>query len=67
MSDVNHISKEESGRATSRSRLTRIRLLLSSLLLTVSAYLTMNCILAFCSDQRLKALWIVHRRHKAQT
>jgi hypothetical protein len=55
VSDVKHCSKEESGRATSRLRLTRIRPLLTCLLLTCSAYLTAFCNRAFCGDPLAQA------------
>ena len=54
VSEVNHISKEESGQGTIRSCLTRIRALLSCLSLMGSAYLTVCCNCAFCSDRPAK-------------
>ena len=51
VSEVSHISKEESSQGTIRSCLTKIRPLLSCLLLMGGAYLTLCCRLAVCSDQ----------------
>jgi hypothetical protein len=55
VSEVNHISKEQSDQGTVRwcltSHLTRIRALLSCLLVMGSAYLTVYGNRAFCSDQ----------------
>jgi hypothetical protein len=56
VSEVNHIPKEESGQCTIRSCLTRIRALLTCLLLMGSAYLTVYCNYAFCSDQPAESL-----------
>src|ERR1700726_1785858 len=50
VSEANHIAKEESGEATTRRSSTRLRLLLRCLALMGSAYLTVYCNLAFCSD-----------------
>lgn len=60
VSKVNHISNGELGRGGIRSRsvscLTRIRALLSCLLLMGSAYLAVDCNRAFCSGQSAEAL-----------
>ncbi len=51
VSEANHIAKEESGQGTIRCRLTRRRVSLRCLALLGSAYLTVYCNSAFCSDQ----------------
>lgn len=56
VSEVKHVSKEEFGEGIIRSCLTRIRVLLSCFLLMGSAYLTVCCNCAFCSDQPAQGL-----------
>jgi hypothetical protein len=55
LKEPNHIYREESGRGTIWSRLTRIRAFLICVLLTGSAYLTVYCNRAFCGDQPAEA------------
>lgn len=54
VSEAKHISKEESGEGTIRSCLTSFRVSLRCLLLIGSAYLTVCCNHAFCSDRPIE-------------
>ena len=60
MSEANHIAEKESSEGTILCCLVRPRVLLCCLVLMGSAYLTVDCSRAFCSDQRLKAPSVVH-------
>jgi hypothetical protein len=51
VSETNHVAKKESGQGPIRSCLTKRRVL-RCLVLMGSAYLTVDCSLVFCSDQR---------------